>query len=218
MNRRTALAAALAPLLPPISAGAQGAPGTPNLSGYALGPLPPEFLTTWRTGQGAVGDWRVVADTSASQGKAIEQSSADKTDYRFPLAVYEPLSAQDVAATVRFKAVAGKADRAGGLAVRLTDADHYYVVRANALEDNVNFYRVVKGRRQEIKGTSVKVSSGEWHSLGLEARGPTFRIVFDGKPLFAVEDRTFPGLGKVALWTKADSVTRFEQLEIKLLQ
>lgn len=217
MNRRTVVAAALASVYAQAPAFAQDSLGSPDLSRYAVGPLPPEFLTTWRTGQGAVGEWRVVADRSASQGKAIEQSSADATDYRFPLAVYEPLPAQDVAA-VRFKAVAGRGDRAGGLAVRLTDADNYYVVRANALEDNVNFYRVVKGRRQQIKGTSVKVSSGEWHSLGIEARGATFRIAFDGKSLFTAEDHTFTGLGKVALWTKADSVTRFDQLVVKPLQ
>jgi hypothetical protein len=175
-------------------------------------------LTTWRTGQGAVGSWRVVEDSSASQGKAIEQASADPTDYRLPLAVYEPLPAQDVEATVRFKAVAGKVDRAGGLAVHLTDPDNYYVVRANALEDNVNFYRVVKGRRQQIKGVSVKVSSGEWHALGLKAQGARFAISFDGEVLFTAEDRTFSGLGKVALWTKADSVTRFDQLKIHPLQ
>ena len=216
MNRRTVIAAALASVS--AHASAQVSPGTPDLSRYAVGPLPPEFLTSWRTGQGAVGDWRVVTDASASQGKAIEQASADKTDHRFPLAVYEPVVAQDVEATVRFKAVAGKVDRAGGLAIRLTDANNYYLVRANALEDNVNFYRVVKGRRQEIKGTSVKVSSGEWHTLGLRAQGPRFSVSFDDKPLFTAEDHTFTGLGKVALWTKADSVTRFDRLEVKLLQ
>jgi hypothetical protein len=114
--------------------------------------------------------------------------------------------------------MAGKGDRAGGLAVRLTDADNYYVVRANALEDNVNLYRVIKGRRQQIKGASAKVSSGEWHTIGLKAQGPRLSVSFDGKPLFTAEDRTFPGPGKVALWTKADSVTRFDRLEIKPLQ
>jgi hypothetical protein len=216
MRRRTVIGTAL--VLRVLSARAQGVGGDIDLSRYQLGPLPPEFLTTWRTGQGAVGSWRVVEDSSASQGKAIEQASADPTDYRLPLAVYEPLPAQDVEATVRFKAVAGKVDRAGGLAVHLTDPDNYYVVRANALEDNVNFYRVVKGRRQQIKGVSVKVSSGEWHALGLKAQGARFAISFDGKVLFTAEDRTFSGLGKVALWTKADSVTRFDQLKIHPLQ
>ncbi len=102
-----------------------------------------------------------------SQGKAIAQVSADSADYRFPLAVYQPLQARDVEASVRFKAVSGKTDQAGGLTVRLTDADNYYVVRANALEGNVNLYRVVKGRRQQITGASAKVPSGVWHTLTL---------------------------------------------------
>ena len=78
---------------------------------------------------------------------------------------------QDVEASIRFKAVAGQGDRAGGLAVRLTDADNYYVVRANALEDNVNRYRVVKGWRQQVAGAAVKVSPGVRHTLTL-ARSP----------------------------------------------
>jgi len=218
MNRRTVLGAALAfPYLSP-AAWAQGETGNIDLSRYPVGPLPPEFLTSWRTGKGAVGDWRVVEDATASQGKAIAQVSADPTDYRFPLAVYEPLPAQDVEASVRFKAISGKGDRAGGLAVRLTDADNYYVVRANALEDNVRLYRVVKGDRQQMASASVKVSSGAWHTLALRAEGDRLSVSFDGKPLLTHSDRTFTGLGKVALWTKADSVTRFDRLEIRSLQ
>ncbi len=216
MRRRSLIALSLA-YSAGTSARAQGALSARDLSGMEAGPLPPEFLTTWRTGHGALGDWRVVADATVSSGKAIEQSSADGTDYRFPLAVYLKLPARDVEASVRFKAIAGKGDRAGGLAVRLTDADNYYVVRANALEDNVNFYRVVRGRRQQIEGASVKVSSGEWHSLALEARGTTFRVGYDGKLLFTAKDTTFADLGKVALWTKADSVTRFDQLQVRPL-
>ena len=104
---------------------------------------------------------------------------------------------------MRFKAVAGRIDRAGGLAIRLTDADNYYVVRADALEDNVNFYRVVQGSRREIKGAATKVTSDTWHSLSVNADGDRFAITFDGKVLFTVTDRTFTGAGKIALWTKA---------------
>jgi len=217
MNRRMLLGAALALPYLAIAARAQGTTGSIDLSCYAHGPLPPEFLTAWRTGQGAVGDWRVVEDASASQGKAIAQMSADPTDYRFPLAVYQPLQAQDVEASVRFKAVSGRGDQAGGLAVRLTDADNYYVVRANALEGNVNLYRVVKGRRQQIAGASAQVPSGVWHSLTLRAEGNQLSVSFDGKPLLTHSDRTFAGPGKVALWTKADSVTHFDRLEIRPL-
>jgi hypothetical protein len=217
MYRRSLIKAAL--MVPVIaSAKAQGVSGDIDLAKYPAGPLPPEFLTNWRTGKGAPGGWQIVADPTASQGKAIAQLNADPTDYRFPLAVYEPLAAQDVEASVRFKAVSGQGDRAGGLAVRLRDADNYYVVRANALENNVNFYRVTEGRRQQIKGAPVKVSSGEWHALGIKAQGPQFSVSFDGRSLFTAEDHTFTGLGKVALWTKADSITRFDQLELKPLQ
>ncbi len=218
MNRRKILGTALAFPCLSLAARAQGVTGTVDLSRYPLGPLPPEFLTTWRTGKGALGDWQVVEDATASQGRAIAQVNADPTDYRFPLAVYEPMPAQDVEASVRFKAVSGKGDRAGGLAVRLTDADNYYVVRANALEDNVRLYRVVKGDRQQMAGVSVKVSSGTWHTLTLRAEGDRLSVSFDGKPLLTHSDRTFTGLGKVALWTKADSVTRFDRLDIRPIQ
>ncbi len=217
MNRRTILGAALAFPYLGTPARAHGMTGCTDLSRYALGPLPPEFLTSWRTGQGAVGNWQVVEDPSASQGKAIAQVSADPTDDRFPLAVCQSFQAQDVEASVHFKAVSGKGDQAGGLAVRLMDADNYYVGRANALEDNVNLYRVVKGRRQQMAGASAKVSSGAWHTLTLRVEGDRLSVSFDGKFLLTHSDRTFAGPGKVALWTKADSVTHFDRLEIRPL-
>jgi hypothetical protein len=170
-----------------------------------------------RTGQGGPGRWAVAADTTATGGHAIEQTSTERTDYRFPLAIYQPVSAGNVDLTVRFKPVAGKVDQAGGIAVRLADADNYYVVRANALEDNVRFYRVVKGQRDQLEGANVKVTPNQWHQLGLRAEGERFTITFDGKPLFTATDRTFAGAGKIALWTKADSVTRFDRIEIKTL-
>ena len=181
-----------------------------------IGASPTEFEFA-RTGQGGPSQWSVAADPTASGGRVIEQVSTDTTDYRFPLAIYKPLSASNLDVTVRFKAVAGKVDRAGGIAVRLSDPDNYYVVRANALEDNVRFYRMVKGRREQLEGANLKVSANEWHQLGLRADGERFSITFDGKPLFTTTDRTFAGSGNIALWTKADSVTRFDQIEIRPL-
>ena len=180
--------------------------------------LAPEGFTFWRTGQGEVGEWRVVTDATAATQVAIAQTSKDKTDYRFPLAVYQPVSARNVEVAVRFKPVAGAVDQAGGIAVRLSTPDDYYVVRANALEDNVNFYRVVKGRRSQIKGADTKVASGQWHTLALRAEGDRFTVTFDGKPLFTAEDKTFGEAGKVALWTKADSVTHFDTISITPLE
>jgi hypothetical protein len=90
-------------------------------------------------------------------------------------------------------------------------------LRANALEDNVRLYRVVKGRREQIEGTNTKVSANEWHTLGLKAEGERFTVTFDGRELFTATDRSMTAAGRVALWTKADSVTRFDKLKIKPL-
>ncbi len=218
MNRRKLIGAALAVLCLPAIAHAQGVTGDVDLSRYPVGPVPPEFLTTWRTGQGALGDWQVVADPTATQGKAIAQLSKDPTDNRYPLAVYQPLPAQDVEASVRFKAVSGRVDQAAGLAVRLQDADNYYIARANALEGNVRLYRVVKGDRKQLASASVKVSSGQWHTLTLRAEGNRLSVSFNGKPLITQTDQTFLSLGKVALWTKADSVTHFDQIRVTPLK
>ena len=170
-----------------------------------------------RTGQGAPSKWTVVSDATSSAGRVIEQSSTDRTDYRFPLAIFEPIVAKNVEVSMSFKPVAGRVDQAGGIAVRVVDADNYYVVRANALEDNVRFYRVVKGRREQIDGVNTKVAGNEWHTLGLKAQDDRFTIEFDGKTLFTTSDKTFAGAGKIALWTKSDSVTRFDQIAIDVL-
>ena len=170
-----------------------------------------------RTGQGDLGSWIVVSDETSFAGRAIEQSSTDRTDYRFPLAIFDSVIAKNVDVSLKFKPVGGRVDQAGGIAVRVLDGDNYYVVRANALEDNVRFYRVVKGRRQQIDGVNTKVTGGEWHSLGLKAQGERFTIEFDGKTLFTTSDKTFAGAGKIALWTKSDSVTRFDQISIDVL-
>ena len=176
--------------------------------------FPPTGFTFARTGRGPEGEWTVVADPTASGGRAIEQNNTDRTDYRFPLAIHESLSAVNLDVEIRFKAVAGKIDQAAGIAVRLQDADNYYVARANALEDNIRFYRVVHGRREQLDGIDLKVTANQWHTLGLRAEGERFTISYDGKTLFGVTDTTFAESGGVALWTKADSVTRFDRLTI----
>jgi hypothetical protein len=92
--------------------------------------------------------------------------------------------------------------------------EDYYVARANALEDNVRFYRVISGRREQLQGADLKVAADRWHTLGLQAEGNRFTVSFDGKTLFTAEDNTLTGPGKIALWTKADSVTHFDTIAI----
>ena len=175
---------------------------------------PPADFDVARTGQGGPARWLVAEDKTAAGGRAIEQVSTDRTDYRFPLAIHKASSARNLDVSLRFKPVAGSVDQAGGIALRLTDPDNYYVVRANALEDNVRFYRVVNGRREQLDGVNTKVAPNEWHQLGLRAEGDRFTVTFDGKVLFTAADRAFDGAGRVALWTKADSVTRFDSITI----
>jgi hypothetical protein len=179
--------------------------------------LEPDF-TLWRTGQGDAGEWKLIADPTATDSRAIAQVSKDRTDYRFPLAVYKPYSGKDLELSVRFKPVAGTVDQAGGIAVRLSTPDDYYVARANALEDNVRFYRVVKGRREQLASVNAKVAANQWHTLALRAEGDRFTVSFDGKALLTAQDNTFPDAGKVALWTKADSVTYFDTISIMPLK
>ncbi len=126
-------------------------------------------------------------------------------------------SAADLEAEIRFKAVAGRIDQAAGIAVRLADPDNYYVARANAMEHNVRFYRVVDGRRQQLGGAIRVVTANEWHTLVLRAEGARFTVSYDGTTLFSVTDTTFGEAGGVALWTKADSVTRFDRLKFTTL-
>jgi len=179
--------------------------------------LEPDF-TLWRTGEGEAGKWTIVADPTAVNGQALGQLSNDRTDYRFPLAIYKPYSGKDLELSVRVVALAGNVDEAGGIVLRLSTPDDYYVARANALEDNVRFYRVVKGRREQLAGADLKVSANQWHMLTLRAEGERFTVSFDGNALFSAQDGTFRDAGKVALWTKADSVTYFDTISITSLE
>jgi hypothetical protein len=178
---------------------------------------PPTGFSTAMTGRGSPSAWSIQEDATVPGGKVLIQTSMDQTDYRFPLAIYDGFAATNVEATVHFKAIAGRIDRAGGIAFRLTDADNYYVVRANALEDNVNFYSVIRGSRRQIAGVSTNVASGVWHVMGLRAEADRFEVSFNGRRLFTAKDNTFTNAGKIALWTKADSVTQFHGLEIRTL-
>jgi hypothetical protein len=209
------LAATLA--VPVMALGQGSGPLSVDISATGPGGEPADF-TLWRTGKGEAGQWSVVADPTAANGRAIAQVSKDRTDYRFPLAVYRSYSGKDLEFSVRFKSVAGTVDEAGGIAVRLSTPGDYYVARANALEDNVRFYRVVKGKREQLASANAKVAANQWHTLALKAEGDRFTVSFDGKALLTAQDHTFPDAGKVALWTKADSVTYFDTISIMTLK
>ena len=176
----------------------------------------PQGFTSALTGQGTIGEWTVMKDATApSPPNVLAQTSQDKTDYRFALAIAEGTNYKDLALSVKFKAISGKVDQGAGLIFRLRDKDNYYIVRANALEDNFRLYHVVKGRRVQFAGANFKVISQEWHEIKVEARGDEFKCYYDRQLKFTAKDETFKDAGKVGLWTKADSVIYFDDLAAK---
>jgi hypothetical protein len=174
---------------------------------------PPKGWTLTMTGRGTP-KWTVERDdTAPSKGQVLKQSGTAT----FPLALKDGTSIKNGFVEVKFKPTSGSEDRAGGLVWRAKDANNYYVVRANALEDNVVLYKTVNGARSSLDivgckggyGVKIAVSANQWHALRVEFSGTRFKVTFNGKPLFEVEDATFVEPGMVGLWTKADSVTSF---------
>ena len=185
-----------------------------NFDGDMPGQMPTKFHSA-KTGGGAQEKWAVTADATApSKPNVVAQTSSDQTDYRFPLLISDEGSFQDLDVSVKFKAVSGSIDRAGGLVFRLKDPNNYYIVRANALENNYRLYHVVNGRRSQFAGANLKVTSGEWHELRVEAVGNKITCYYDGNKKIEAADDTFKDAGKVGLWTKADSVTSFDDLKV----
>jgi Galactocerebrosidase, C-terminal lectin domain len=179
----------------------------------------PDGFTTGLTGEGKPVQWIVVEDDSAPSGaRALAETSGDATSYRFPLAIYDGLVAKDVYVSVRFKPISGEVDQAAGLVVRVLDTDNYYIARANALEDNVRLYKVVDGDRKQFAGADTAVEQGQWQTLGLSAEGNRFEVSLNGDVLFSATDDTFSEEGRVGLWTKADSLTHFDDLAIRRIQ
>jgi hypothetical protein len=180
---------------------------------------PPKGFACALTGRGRPGVWTVAKDDQGS--RALEQSDKDDTSYRFPHCVVDAVRAKDLQLSVRFKPISGNVDQAAGLVWRYRDADNYYIVRANAREGNVVLYKVEKGKRTDLAlkgegrtyGTKASVPAGKWSELEVVTQGNLFSVHLNGQKLYEVEDDTFPDAGKVGIWTKADSVTRFDDLK-----
>jgi hypothetical protein len=177
----------------------------------------PEGFSGELTGDGSPGSWVVVAGGGPLRGQVLAQTDGDATEARYPLCIAHAVTARDVRASTKFRTVSGEIDQAAGVVVRFRDARTYYVARANALEGNVRFYRIVDGVRNQLASASLRVSGQAWHKLLVEARGSTFRIEYDGSTLFTAEDTTHDFAGRVGVWTKADSVTWFDEVAVESL-
>jgi len=204
-NRFLVLMAAILPLA------LAGCVSQPNSSGMVTfdnvkpGQLPPAWLAGV-TGGGQA-KWAVVADPAApSRPNVLQQSGVAK----FCWCVQTNLLLQDGFLAVKFKPVSGKEDQAGGLIWRWQDGNNYYVARANALENNVTIYHTIRGVRTEKGRVAIEVAAGRWHDLRVDFHGPHFLVSFDGWTALAWDDETFKTAGAAGVWTKADSVTQFD--------
>lgn len=177
------------------------------------GALPPSWTGT-DTGGGNP-KWTIEKDDSApSKPNVLKQGGEAK----YCLAVKNGATLKDGFVEAKFKPISGNEDQAGGLVWRYRDHDNYYVVRANALEGNVVLYKTEGGKRSSLDivgrkggyGVKAPVPKGEWSTLRVEFSGNKFAVKLNGKHLFDVEDGTFGDAGKVGVWTKADSVTLFD--------
>src|SRR5437016_6368478 len=122
---------------------------------------PPAGFTSYATGGGPAGKWLVKEISDAPSGKhVVEQTDADSTDTRFPVLIADKGEYADLDVSVKGKALSGKVDQGIGLVFRFRDPKSYYVLRANALENNFRLYRMVNGRRLQFAGANVKVPSG----------------------------------------------------------
>jgi len=176
----------------------------------------PKGWTPTLTGKGDPKWTAETDDTAPSRSKVLKQSGRAT----YPLLLKNGTNIRDGFIQMKFKAIAGSEDRAAGLVWRASDANNYYVARANALEDNVVLYKTVNGVRRPLDivgrtggyGVDASVPSDRWLDLRVDFKGSRFRVLYNGKQLFEVEDSTFNDAGKVVLWTKADSVTLFDEI------
>jgi len=159
-----------------------------------------------------LGEWVVEQEPGCPSSPNVLRQKGVFRRPDFPRVIVQDLTFSDLLVRVKCKPESGAVDRACGLIFRLKDSDNYYITRANALEGNVRLYWVVDGRRQQFATADLEVTANQWHTLEVDARGEHIKVSWNGRPVIDATDTTFT-TGKIGLWTKADSVTSFDDLE-----
>ena len=184
---------------------AAGATETVNFDKAEVG-KPPSGWTATQTGTGQA-MWAIAPDDTAPSKPNVLKQSGQAT---YPVCLKDDTNLKDGFVEVKFKAIAGKEDQAAGIVWRAKDANNYYVARANALENNVTIYHTINGRRTEKKRVRMPVVTNQWHTLRVEFQANHFVVRLNGAEALTWDDETFKDAGKVGVWTKADSVTLFD--------
>lgn len=168
---------------------------------------PPAGWTCGATGRGTP-KWTVETDAGSPAKSNVLKQSGSAT---FPWCVKTDSRLTDGWVEVRFRALAGREDQAGGLVWRWKDGDNYYVARANALENNVSLYYTERGSRKTLEYVDAPVAPKSWHTLRVDFADKHITVSLDGKRFIDMDDDHIAGAGKVGVWTKADSVTEFDR-------
>jgi hypothetical protein len=189
----------------------------------------PEGFKSAVTGEGKPGKWQIVLDEAPApaefllspQGKSVfkrpvlAQVAEDGTDEHFPLFIFEGEIFGDFSLTTKFKTVRGKVEQMAGIAFHVESERNYYVVRASSLGNTFRFYKVVDGQRGPPVGPEISIPAGVWHELSVRCKGNQITCGLDGKELINVTDKVNPiEAGKMAFWTKSDSVSYFVDTKI----
>lgn len=168
-----------------------------------------DFTGPLRGWDSVSGGWSIEEVPGARTGRALVQRAIEN---EFNVIVAPGGPYDDVLVSVRFQPIAGREDASGGIVFRLSDG-RYYLARANALEDNFRLYYYDRGRYM-IAGATVKAPAlGQWHKLQITAKGDRIRASLNDRVLIDERDGRFAA-GRIGLWTKADSITAFDDLAI----
>jgi hypothetical protein len=188
--------------------------------------LPPGF-SSLLVGEGSPGEWKVVLDDvppllapetdkapAVSKRAVLAQISQDPADERFPVLILGDEAYDDFLLTTRFKLVSGTAERMAGIAFRFQDEKNFYVIRVSGLGTNISFYKVVDGQRVDAFRLTTEVPAGVWHELSLECKGNQIICQLNGKKAMPTFTDNSARPGRIAFWTKSDSVTYFTDTKV----
>lgn len=163
----------------------------------------------WTCGStdGGAPRWEVEAEKDAPSAPNVLVQSGSGS---YPWCVKEGTSLANGIVEVKFKPLAGVDDQAGGVVWRWKDSDTYYVARADALDDEITLSYVEGAQMRIVKSARAPMSANTWHKLRVEFDGTRIRVMLDGTSYLEVDNSRIRGAGAVGIWTKADSVTAFD--------
>jgi hypothetical protein len=155
-------------------------------------------------------------DDAPSGTHILAQTDDDNTNHRYNIALSPSSAFADVRVLAQGKAVSGSRDRSFGVVARWQDGDTYYLARCNTSGwgSNLRIYRFMKGERKEIAEAEVDAKQGQWYDIALEVRGDQLTAIFNGKQVLSITDTSIVGPGRCGVWTKAESVSYFDDLTV----